>query len=66
MATKRNAAQDATLQKLRDLALDPQAQSAHAATLLDARHGAEVIVTVLQILTRSPHPRRTCRFVATI
>lgn len=55
MATRRKGAQNETLQQLRDLALDPQAQAAHAATLLDARHGAEVIVSVLQILTNTPY-----------
>lgn len=53
--SKKQGASNETLQRLRDLALEPEAQAAHAATLLDARHGAEVIVTVLQILTRTPH-----------
>jgi hypothetical protein len=53
--TKQGAAASETLQQLRALATDPTAQAAHAATLLDLRHGAEVIVAALQILTRSPH-----------
>ncbi|MCB0125838.1 MAG: hypothetical protein KDE58_26465, partial [Caldilineaceae bacterium] len=58
MATRRTSKQSAskeTLQRLRDLALDPTEQATYAATLLDARNGAEVILAVLQILTRAPH-----------
>ncbi len=54
MATKRKAAQNELLTQLRERSIDPEAQAAFAATLLDARHGAEVIVTVLQILTNTP------------
>lgn len=57
MATKRKTAQAETLQKLRDLALDPQAQAAFAATLLDAKYGAEVLIAVLQILTNTPQAK---------
>lgn len=58
MASRRTAKQSASqeqLLRLRELSFDPAAQAAHAATLLDARHGAEVIITVLQILTRTPY-----------
>lgn len=53
--TKQQTATNEALQGLRDLATDPTAQAAHAATLLDPRHGAEVILAALQILTRNPH-----------
>ncbi|MEZ4682020.1 MAG: hypothetical protein R2932_48215 [Caldilineaceae bacterium] len=56
MATKKRSAPNELVQTLRDLASDPEAQAAHAAILLDARHGAEVIISALQILTRQPHP----------
>lgn len=56
MAAKRKSNQAETLQTLRDLALDPAAQAAHAVTLLDAKYGAEVLVSVLQILTNTPQP----------
>ncbi|MCB0085484.1 MAG: hypothetical protein KDE47_31300 [Caldilineaceae bacterium] len=52
---KQQGASKELLQRLRDLALDPAEQAAHAATLLDARNGTEVILTVLQVLTRTPN-----------
>lgn len=56
MAKKKDAAQTAQLQQLRDLAHDPEGQATLAVTLLHARNGPEVILTALQVLTRSPWP----------
>ena len=56
MATRKRKRPNDQLAKLRDLAFDPEAQAAHAGTLLDARNGAETIIAALQILTRQPHP----------
>jgi len=53
--TKQQIAANELIQQLRDLATDPTAQAAHAATLLDLRHGVEVILAAVQILTRHPH-----------
>jgi hypothetical protein len=43
------------LQQLRDLAADPAAQAAYAATLLQPRYGLEVIQAALHVLTNHPH-----------
>ncbi len=42
------------LQQLRDLAQDPAAQAAYAATLLQPRNGLEVVQTALRVLTKHP------------
>ena len=56
MAKKKDPAQTAQLQQLRALASDPEAQAAFAVTLLNARLGPEIILAVLQVLTRTPWP----------
>lgn len=56
MAKKKDPAQTAQVQQLRALADDPQAQATFAVTLLDVRHGPEVILAAVQTLTRIPWP----------
>lgn len=54
-ATAKAQIQHEKLQQLRDLATDPRSQAAYALTLLDARNGAEMVITALQVLQRTPH-----------
>lgn len=53
MAKKKDPAQTAQFQQLRALADDPQAQADFAVLLLQARNGPEVVLTALQVLTRT-------------
>jgi hypothetical protein len=52
------------LQQLRELATDPTAQAAYAATLLQPRNGLEVIRAALDVLTKHPHADARARLAA--
>lgn len=54
-ATAKAQVQQEKLRQLRGLATDPRGQAAYALTLLDARNGAETVITALQVLQRTPH-----------